>query len=88
MKNKYLSKAIQNQSLYEFTRQIQYKSLWNGIEVRQVNRFYPSSKKCNTCGNIKKDLKLSDRKYVCEVCGYVEDRDLNASYNLRDYQLR
>lgn len=84
MKNKHLSKAIQNQSLYEFTRQLQYKCLWNGIELRQVNRFYPSSKTCNCCGNVNKDLKLSDRIYTCKECGYIEDRDLNASYNLRD----
>lgn len=84
MKNKHLSKAIQNQSLYEFTRQLRYKCLWSGIELRQVNRFYPSSKTCNCCGSINKDLKLSDRIYTCKECGYVEDRDLNASYNLRD----
>lgn len=84
MKNRHLSKAIQNQSLYEFTRQLKYKCLWSGIELRQVDRFYPSSKMCSCCGNIKKDLKLSDRTYICKECGYVEDRDLNASYNLRD----
>ena len=83
MRNKHLSKAIQQQSLYEFTKQLQYKSNWNGIEFRKVSRFFPSSKLCHNCGCIKSDLKLSDRTYICE-CGYIEDRDLNASLNLRD----
>ena len=61
MKNKHLSKAIQEQSLYEFTRILSYKCPWNGIELRQVDRYYPSSKLCFKCGNIKHDLKLSDR---------------------------
>ncbi|MPQ43748.1 zinc ribbon domain-containing protein, partial [Clostridium tarantellae] len=58
----------------------------NGIELRVVDRFYPSSKLCHECGCIKKDLKLSHRVYVCD-CGYKEDRDLNASFNLRDAKI-
>ena len=54
-----------------------------GIELRVVDRFYPSSKLCYSCGSIKKDLKLKDRIYKCD-CGYIEDRDYNASLNLRD----
>lgn len=84
MKNKYLSKAVQQQSLYEFTRILSYKCQWNGIELRQVDRYYPSSKLCHECGNIKHDLKLSDRIYICEECGNVIDRDYQASLNLRD----
>lgn len=84
MKNKHLSKAVQQQSLFEFTRQLQYKCSWNGIELRQVSRWYPSSKVCHECGNIKKDLKLSDRVYICKECGHVADRDYQASLNLRD----
>lgn len=84
MKNKYLSKAIQQQSLYEFTRILGYKCTWNGIELRQVDRYYPSSKLCHECGNIKRDLKLSDRIYICPVCGNTIDRDYQASLNLRD----
>lgn len=83
MKNRHLSKAIQQQSLFEFVRQLQYKCRWNGVELRKVYRFFPSSKLCYNCGCIKTDLKLSDRMYVCD-CGYVEDRDFNASLNLRD----
>ena len=61
-----------------------YKAKANNINVRQVNRFYPSSKLCNSCGCIHKELKLKDRIYECKECGYTEDRDLNASFNLRD----
>ena len=63
---------------------MKYKCEWNGIEFIQVDRFYPSSKKCSCCGNIKKDLKLSDRVYVCK-CGLTIDRDLNAAINLKNY---
>lgn len=86
MKNKHLAKAIQEQSFYEFKRVITYKALWNNIEIVDVPRFYPSSKTCSECGSIKKDLKLSDREYVCEECGCIIDRDLNASINLAKYQ--
>ena len=87
MKNKRLSKAIQDQKLYEFRRQLEYKCKWNNIELRIVDRFYPSSKLCHECGNIKKNLKLSDRIYICEECGCVLDRDYNASLNLRDAEI-
>jgi len=84
MKNKHLSKAVQQQKLYEFRRQIEYKSEWNNISVIIADRFFPSSKLCSCCGNIKKDLKLSDRIYKCE-CGNVIDRDFQASLNLKIY---
>lgn len=83
MKNKHLSKAIKDQKFYEFREKLIAKSKELGIEVRLVDRFYPSSKLCHNCGNIKKGLKLSDREYICE-CGYKADRDYNASLNLRD----
>lgn len=86
MKNKHLSRAIAEQNLYEFIRQMKYKCKWNGIEFVQADRFYPSSKTCNQCGNIKKDLKLKDRIYKCN-CGLEIDRDLNASINLMNYGL-
>ena len=85
MKNRHLSKAIQEQCFYEFIRQMKYKCEWLGIEFIQADRFYPSSKTCNHCGNIKKDLKLSDRTYICEHCGFTIDRDLNAAMNLANY---
>ena len=83
MKNRHLSKAVASQKFYEFRTKLKAKCDANGIELRVVDRFYPSSKLCHCCGSIKKDLKLSDRIYRCS-CGYVEDRDYNASLNLRD----
>ena len=83
MKNKHLSKAVASQKFYEFRRKLKAKCDENGIELRIVDRFYPSSKRCHCCGSIKRDLKLSDRIYRCS-CGYMEDRDFNASLNLRD----
>lgn len=83
MKNKHLSKAVASQKFYAFRTKLKTKCDENGIELRVVDRFYPSSKICHCCGSIRKDLKLSDRIYKCR-CGYVEDRDFNASLNLRD----
>ena len=85
MKNKYLARAVQEQSLYEFYRQIQYKCDWNNIQFITADRYFPSSKLCSCCGNIKKDLKLSDRIYVCSECGNEIDRDYQASLNLAEY---
>ena len=83
MKNKHLSKAIASQKFFEFKTKLMSKCKQNNIELRIVDRFYPSSKTCSNCGRIKKDLKLSDRVYKCS-CGFVIDRDLNASINLRN----
>lgn len=83
MKNRHLSKAVASQKLYEFRIKLKSKCDDNGIELRVVDRWYPSSKLCHRCGCIKKDLKLSDRIYRCG-CGYIEDRDFNAALNLRD----
>ena len=84
MKNRHLAKAVQEQCFYEFYRQIQYKCLWNNIKFITADRYFPSSKLCSVCGNIKKDLKLSDRTYICE-CGNIIDRDYQASVNLYNY---
>lgn len=83
MKNKHLSKAVAPQKFYEFRTKLQAKCNENGIELRVVDRWFPSSKTCHCCGAIKKDLKLSDRTFTCD-CGYIEDRDFNAALNLRD----
>ena len=83
MKNKHLSKAVASQKFYEFKTKLEAKCKENGIELRVVDRWYPSSKTCHCCKSIKKDLKLSDRIFRCD-CGYIEDRDLNAALNLRD----
>jgi len=85
MKNKHLSKAVQEQCLYEFYRQIQYKSSWNNIRFIEAYRYFPSSKLCHECGCVNKNLKLSDRTYICPACGNVIDRDYQASLNLEDY---
>ena len=85
MKNRHLSKAIAEQGFYEFIRQMRYKCEWNGIEFVQADRFYPSSKTCSCCGCIKKNLKLSDRTFICDDCGVVIDRDYNAAINLSRY---
>lgn len=82
MKNKHLSKAIAQQNLYYFRTKLECKCREHGIELRIVDRYYPSSRICSCCGSIKKDLKLSDRTYICEECGLVIDRDFNASINL------
>ncbi len=84
MKNRHLSKAIVQQKFFEFRTKITAKCREYGIELRFVDRFYPSSKTCHNCGCIKSDLKLSDRIYTCSECGYTADRDFNASLNLRD----
>ena len=83
MKNRHLSKAVASQKFYEFRIKLQAKCNENGMELRVANRWYPSSKTCHCCKNIRKDLKLSDRIFKC-ACGYIEDRDLNAALNLRD----
>ncbi len=83
MKNKHLSKAVASQKFFEFRTKLTTKCKQNNIELRVVDRFYPSSKTCSQCGEIKKDLKLSDRVYKCN-CGLRIDRDLNASINLKN----
>ena len=83
MKNRHLSKAVASQKFYEFKTKLLAKCKENGIELRIVDRWFPSSKTCHCCKSIKKDLKLSDRIFRCD-CGYIKDRDFNAALNLRD----
>lgn len=87
MKNRHLSKAISKQGFNMFRVKLTNKCIECGIELRIVYRWFPSSKTCNCCGYIKKDLKLSDRDFICPECGVIEDRDKNASYNLRDAKI-
>ena len=82
MKNRHLSKAVAQQKFYEFRNKLTSKANQNRIEIRVVDKFYPSSKTCSCCGAIKRDLKLSDRIYRCDICNIEIDRDLNASINL------
>ena len=83
-KNHKLASAILDGGFSEFRRQLEYKCQWYGSILTIVDRFYPSSKTCSGCGNVKKELKLSEREYVCENCGLIIDRDLNAAINLRN----
>lgn len=85
MKNHHLARHLANQKLSEFVTKLTNKCNQFSTELRQVSRWYPSSKTCSKCGSIKKDLKLSDRTYICPHCGLVIDRDLNAALNLRDF---
>lgn len=85
MKNRHLSKAVAQQGFFEFIIQMKYKCEERGIAFIQVPQFYPSSKTCSNCGAIKRDLRLSERVFVCPECGHTLDRDLNAAINLARY---
>ena len=87
MKNRHLSKAIQEQNFFEIRTKLINKCKERNIELRIVDTFYPSSKTCSCCGSIKKDLKLNDRIYKCSNCGLEIDRDYNASINLENAQV-
>ena len=82
LKNKHLSKAVQQQNFYKFRELLTYKAERAGIKLVIADRFYPSSKICSHCGSIKHNLKLTERTYICNDCGLEIDRDLNASLNL------
>ena len=88
MKNHKLAKSIQELGFGEMRRQIEYKSQWYERELIFVDRFFPSSKLCSCCGWKNNNLKLSDREFICEECGMVIDRDLNASINIENEGLR
>ena len=83
-KNHRIASAILDGGYGELTRQIEYKTKWYGSNVVYVDRYFPSSKMCSCCGNVKKELKLSERVYHCDVCGHTQDRDLNAAINIRN----
>ena len=84
MKNHHLAKSITDQGWHQFKTMLQYKMEWREAELIEIGRFDPSSKMCSKCGNIKHDLKLSDRIYHCNACGLIIDRDLNAAINIRN----
>jgi putative transposase len=83
LKNHKLARALADVGFYEFKRQIGYKAEFGGTQVLEADRFYPSSKKCSSCGNVKAELSLKERVYNCLECGYTIDRDLNAAINLQ-----
>lgn len=82
--NHHLARTIQGAAWSEFVRQLEYKSEWYGKNVLFIGRFEPSSKLCHKCGYINQDLKLSDREWVCLVCGEHHDRDINAAMNIKE----
>jgi len=85
--NHKLAKSILDQGWYQFRRMLEYKLEWRDANLIEIGMFDPSSKMCSGCGNIKHDLKLSDRIYHCDVCGLTIDRDLNAAINIRNMGL-
>ena len=82
MKNHKLAKSIQDVSLCELKRILEYKASWNDKRVIFIDRFYPSSKLCSSCGYKNNELQLSDREWVCPECGVIHDRDINAALNI------
>lgn len=82
--NHHLARAIQGAAWGEFVRQLEYKSEWYGKNILFIGRFEPSSKLCHKCGYVNRDLKLSDREWVCPMCGEHHDRDVNAAINIRE----
>ncbi|MGC8674763.1 MAG: RNA-guided endonuclease InsQ/TnpB family protein, partial [Thermoprotei archaeon] len=85
--NHHIAKSVTDQGWYQFKKMLEYKLQWMDAELIEIGRFDPSSKLCSRCGNIKHDLKLSDRTYHCDVCGLTIDRDLNAAINIRNIGL-
>lgn len=83
IRNRHLSDSIASLKFYEFRSKLENKGKELGIEIRIVNRWYPSSKLCHNCGKVTRKLSLADRTFICN-CGYVNDRDINASLNIRD----
>jgi len=88
VKNHCLAKSISNQSWYSFITKLEYKAIRYGGKVERTNRFYPSSKTCNSCGYINKGLELKDRDWECPRCSIKLDRDINASQNILAQVLR
>ncbi len=82
LKNHCLAQSVSDSNFGEIRRQLEYKSTWHGCHLVVIDRFYPSSKTCSACGDVKAELSLSERTFICEACGVVLDRDVNAAINL------
>ena len=82
VQNRHLARAISEVSMGEFRRQLEYKCRWYGSRLIVAHRFYPSTRRCSSCGHLKDEMPLSERIYGCESCGLVLDRDMNAALNL------
>ena len=88
IKNKHLSRVISEMAWRQLRTAFEYKAGWYGKNLKIIGRFKPSSKTCSNCGNIKKDLKLFNRMYQCNKCGFKIDRDKNAAHNIKNFGLR
>ena len=88
VKNHKLAKTISDCGLGAFLTEIEWQCRKRGKIFHQVNRWYPSSKTCNCCGYVKKDLSLSEREWICPECGSIIDRDYNASLNILQQGLK
>lgn len=88
VQNHKLARAVSSAAFGEARRQITYKCEWYGVKLVLADRFYPSSKTCSGCGEVKPVLSLGERVYVCDACGHIQDRDLNAALNLRGWGVR
>lgn len=86
-RNKHLSKALEDASMGDVLAKIKYKSIWHDRIVIAIDRWSPSSKRCNCCGYIKRDLKLRTREWICPVCRTQHDRDINAARNILYYSM-
>jgi putative transposase len=86
--NHHLAQAVSDASFSEVKRQLLYKAEQYGGYVQLVSQWYPSSKTCHACGWVKQDLTLVDREWVCEQCGVINERDVNAAVNIRDEAIR
>jgi putative transposase len=87
VKNHNLARSINDVGWGMCVEMIKYKSEWKGNNVLQIQMFEPSSKTCNTCGHVNRELKLNDREWTCKKCDETHDRDMNASLNIRDFAL-
>jgi putative transposase len=88
VKNHHLALSISDAAFGEIRRQLEYKAEWYGGQAVVIDRFFPSSKRCRKCKRIKKEIPLSVRLFVCDYCGHIEDRDLNAAINIEMEALR
>ena len=77
-----LAKSINDCSWGELTRQLHYKGYCDDTYIHEINRFYPSSKTCHSCGYIMDKMPLDIRKWTCPNCKIEHDRDVNASINI------
>jgi putative transposase len=87
IKNKKLSKSIQDQGWSQFINQLDYKSKWRNGLLHKIDRWTASSKTCSNCGSTK-SITLSERTYICSSCDNVMDRDLNAAINIKNWGIQ